>query len=387
LRAAGFGEQKDTPKGRYEMVRGGVRIYPGSDSYFSGEPAELDFADGKLSSITSLKDQFARGEYSLEPELITNLFDSNREKRRLVRFQDLPKNLVAAVLSIEDRRFFEHSGFDYLRLIRAGYVDITKGSARQGASTLTQQLARSLFLTLDKTMSRKAAEAMVAFQLERRLTKEEIFESYCNTVYLGQRGSFSIQGMGEGAQVYFRKDVRDLSLPEAALLAGTIQSPNRYSPYHNEARATKRRNQVLDAMLETQAITKDEHDKAVKAPLGVTPSYEGATEALLRRHGERPVARSLFGIVPDFAELSWLHHAGHSAATRRGRGGAHRRGRTRQAHRFPALRPPEECQGCGPRAGRAPGDCPRRARSAHRSDQSSRRRARLRRESAQSHAR
>ena len=279
LRSAGFGEQKDNAKGRYEMVRRGVRVYPGPDSYFSGEPAELDFADGKLSSITSLKDQFARGEYSLEPDLITNLFDSNREKRRLVRFQDLPKNLVAAILSIEDRRFFEHSGFDYMRLAKATYVDIVHGSKRQGASTITQQLARLLFLTIDKTWSRKMAEAMVAFQLERRLTKEEIFENYCNTVYLGQRGSFSVHGMGEAAQAYFGKDVRDLSLTEAALLAGMIQSPNGYSPYRNEKGTLRRRNQVLAAMLETQAITKDEHDKAVKEPLGVVPSYQGATEA------------------------------------------------------------------------------------------------------------
>jgi len=279
LRAAGFGDRLETPKGRYESVRGGVRIYPGADAYFSGEPAELRFADGRLNSIVSLRDQFARNEYLLEPQLITNLFDNSREKRRVVSFQDLPKSLVEAVRSIEDRRFFEHSGFDYLRLIRAAYVDITRGSARQGASTITQQLARSLFLTLDKTVSRKIAEAMVAFQLERRLSKEEIFQSYCNTVYLGQRGSFSVQGMGEAAQAYFRKDVRDLTLTEAAFLAGIIQSPNRYSPYRNPEGALRRRNQVLAAMLDTGAITQAERDAAVKEPLGVAPSYAVAGEA------------------------------------------------------------------------------------------------------------
>ncbi|MBI4478681.1 MAG: PBP1A family penicillin-binding protein [Acidobacteria bacterium] len=279
LRTAGFGDRRDTPRGRYQALRNGVRIYPGPDSYFSGEPAELHFTDGKLSSIVSLRDQFARSEYSLEPQLITNLFDSSREKRRLVKFGDLPKNLVNAVLAIEDRRFFEHSGFDYLRLMRAAYVDITQGSFRQGASTISQQLARSLFLTADKTISRKLAEAMVTFQLERRLSKEEIFENYANITYLGARGSFRIRGFGEGAQVYFRKDVRDLTLPEAAFLAGSIQSPARYSPYRHPEAALRRRTLVLNAMVETAAITPAERDEAAKAPLGVAPSYAGATEA------------------------------------------------------------------------------------------------------------
>ncbi|MBI3934417.1 MAG: PBP1A family penicillin-binding protein [Acidobacteria bacterium] len=279
LRATGFGDRRETPKGRYEPVRNGVRIYPGRDAYFSGEPAELHFTDGKLSSIVSLRDQFARNEYSLEPQLITNLFDSSREKRRIVNFQDLPKHLVDAVLSIEDRRFFEHSGMDYLRLVKAAYVDIITRSARQGASTITQQLARSLFLTRDKTLSRKIAEAMVAFQLEHRLSKEEIFQNYCNTVYLGQRGSFSIQGVGEGAQAYFRKDFRDLNLPEAAFLAGIIQAPYSYSPYRSPDRALRRRNVVLAAMLDTQTITPEEYDAAVKEPLGVAPSNTVAGEA------------------------------------------------------------------------------------------------------------
>jgi penicillin-binding protein 1B len=279
LRSAGFGDRLETPKGRYEAVRNGVRIYPGSDSYFSRESAELYFAEGKLSSVVSLRDQFARNEYFLEPQLITNLFDSSREKRRLVSFSDLPKHLVDALLSIEDRRFFEHSGIDYLRLMKAAYIDLRSGSYRQGASTITQQLARMLFLTRESSLRRKAAEAMVAFQLEHRLSKEKIFENYCNTVYLGQRGSFSIQGMGEASQAYFREDVRDLTLPQAALLAGIIQSPNRYSPFRHPEAAMKRRNQVLGAMMETKAITQSEYDEALQAPLELAPSDAVASEA------------------------------------------------------------------------------------------------------------
>ncbi|MSO21490.1 MAG: PBP1A family penicillin-binding protein [Acidobacteria bacterium] len=289
LRLAGFSESQDDtadttqinskPKGRFRLTRRGIQIHPGPDSYFSAEPAELEFSDGRLSSIISGKDQFARHELLLEPILITNLFDSSREKRRLVKYPDLPQNLVNAMLSIEDRRFFDHIGIDFLRLAKAIYVDVSTGSARQGASTITQQLARSLFLTQDKTIRRKLAEAMVALQLENRLSKEEIFEHYCNTIYLGYRGSFSILGMGEAAQAYFRKDVAALTLPEAAMLAGIIQSPNRYSPYRNPDLVLNRRKTVLDAMLDTDAITQQQHDDAVAAPLVVSPSHEVSGEA------------------------------------------------------------------------------------------------------------
>ena len=137
-----------------------------------------------------------------------------------VEFRDLPVDLVNAVLAIEDRRFLQHSGLDYPRILKAAYVDIRAGRVEQGASTITMQLARSFFFSSQQTWKRKLAETLVAFQLERRLTKEQIFEYYCNKVYLGQRGSFTISGFGEAAQAYFSKDVRDLTLPEAAFLAG-----------------------------------------------------------------------------------------------------------------------------------------------------------------------
>lgn len=285
LRLAGYSETQDEAaanpltKGRFRLTRSGIQIIPGPDSYFAQEPAELQFSGGTLVSIMDMKDQFARSDYQLEPILITNLFDQSREKRRLVKFQDLPQNLVSAILAIEDRRFFDHGGLDYLRLLKAIYVDLTTGKMQQGASTLTQQLARSLFLTPDKTVSRKLAEAMVAKQLERRLSKEEIFEHYCNTIYLGYRGSFSIVGMGEASQAYFGKSVTDLKLHEAAMLAGIIQSPNRYSPYRNPDLVLRRRKVVLDSMLAINAITQKQYDEAVATPLGVRPNPETGGEA------------------------------------------------------------------------------------------------------------
>ena len=279
LRRAGYTEEKDNPKGRYQRLPEGIRIVPGPESYFTAEPADLHFSDGQLTSIVSQNDLFARSEYSLEPLLITNLFDRTREKRRLVTFDDLPTHLVNAVLAIEDRRFFQHRGVDYLRILKAAYVDLRSGRVRQGASTITMQLARSLFLSPERTWRRKIAETLVSFQLERRLTKQQIFEYYCNKIYMGQRGSFSISGFGEAAQSYFNKDVGSLTLPEAAFLAGIVRGPNLYSPYRQRESATKRRNLVLEAMVETGAITREQRDEAAATPLDVAPSYTVASEA------------------------------------------------------------------------------------------------------------
>ena len=279
LRRAGYTEERDNPKGWYQRLPNGIRIGTGVESYFAPETADLHFADGVLNSIVSDRDLFARSEYSLEPVLVTNLFDSTREKRRLVGFDDLPRHVINAVLATEDRRFFEHSGVDLPRVLMAAYVDLTSGAIRQGASTLTMQLSRMLFLTPERTWRRKLAETMVTLQLERRLTKEQIFEYYCNKIYLGQRGSFGISGFGEAAQAYFNKDVTSLTLAEAAFLAGIIRGPNLYSPYRNPEAALRRRNQVLAAMVDTGAITPQERDEAAATPIEVAPTYTVATEA------------------------------------------------------------------------------------------------------------
>ncbi|MCZ6752254.1 MAG: transglycosylase domain-containing protein, partial [Acidobacteria bacterium] len=143
IRMSGYNERRDNPQGWYSLLPDGIRIVPGPDSYFANDPAEVRFADGQVKSIVSLRDRFARSEYALEPRLVTNLFDRRREKRRLVKFRDLPPDLVNAILAIEDRRFLQHSGVDYRRILKAAYVDILAGRVEQGASTITMQLARS----------------------------------------------------------------------------------------------------------------------------------------------------------------------------------------------------------------------------------------------------
>ena len=180
--------------------------------------------------MISLADNTPRTQYQLEPQLITNVSGPTREKRRIVKFADIPKVLVDAVTSAEDKRFFQHSGFDPIRIIKAAYVDLKEGRKEQGASTLSQQLARMFWLDQGKRWTRKLAEMIITLQLEQKLTKEEIFEDYANEIFLGSRGSFQIHGFGEAAEAYLGKELSQITLPEAAELAGMIQKPALYDP-------------------------------------------------------------------------------------------------------------------------------------------------------------
>jgi len=263
-----------SPVGTYSLFGNRLEIRPGLASFFQPDglregPVALTFLDGKLTSITALDHPGYLDHYLLEPEVITTLFDNTRSKRRLVRYQDLPKTLRDAVLAAEDHRFFSHHGVNVYRILAAALTDIRAEEKLQGGSTLTMQLARNFFLTSRRTIRRKVAEIFLALLLEQRLTKEQIFELYANQIYLGQRGSFSIYGFGEAANAYFNKDVSSLTLPEAALLAGQIRGPNLYSPYKYPARALERRNYVLRQMLEMGLITPAEAEQASGASLGV----------------------------------------------------------------------------------------------------------------------
>jgi penicillin-binding protein 1B len=201
--------------------------------------------------------------------MLSNAIDENREKRRFVAYQDLPPVLINAVLAAEDRRFFNHGGIDPIRIIKALIVNAREGETTQGASTLTQQFVKNYFLTPERTWRRKLSDAYMSILLERRLSKEKIFELYSNEVYLGQGGSFSIVGFGEAANAFFDKSVRDLTLEESALIAGIITAPNRYTPLRYRERATARRNLVLDQMAEYGMISAQQCADAKSKPLSV----------------------------------------------------------------------------------------------------------------------
>ena len=279
LRRSGYNESPNNRMGYFTLKADEIDVYPGPDSYFKRDEGVIKFAGRKVMRIISLTDNTDRTEYTLEPELISNLFDKNREKRRLVKYEDIPPVLVHAVVSAEDKRFFQHSGFDPIRIIKAAYIDVREHRYAQGASTLSQQLARSFWLDNDKTWRRKIPEVLITMHLEQKLSKEQIFEYYANQVPLGHRGSFGIRGFGEAAQVYFGKDVTRLTLPEAATLAGLIQAPSFTNPFRWPERAKARRNVVLKLMRENDYINGQQYQDAAASPLTLAKPDQESTEA------------------------------------------------------------------------------------------------------------
>ena len=279
LRRSGYSESRGNPVGSFELRSNEITIVPGPKSYFDQEAGVIKFAGGRISQIVSLQDNTSRSLYQLEPQLITNLSGTSREKRRMVRFADIPTLLVQAVTSVEDKHFFSHSGFDPVRVIKAAYVDIKKGRRAEGASTLSMQLAKNFFLEQDKRWTTKAAEVIITLQLEQKLSKEEIFEDYANQVYLGSRGSFRIHGFGEAAEVFLGKDLSQINIQEAAQLAGTIQNPATYDPFNHPDHARDRRNLVLSLMRTNGFIGDREYAVAIDTPLTVAKSAAQSVEA------------------------------------------------------------------------------------------------------------
>jgi penicillin-binding protein 1B len=282
LKHAGYVEktqQADKARGRYSPGDGSINIEPSSNITVDGQRqfqnVRVQFSrNGKaISSLTELDSNTHLDKAWLEPELISSVTGRERAKRKVIGFNDLPPHLVKAITVTEDRAFFEHYGVNVRGILRALVrrydSDPNSPIARQGGSSITQQLVKNLLLSPEKTLKRKIAEAYMSVILETRLSKEQIFALYCNQVYLGQQAGFSINGFGEAADSYFNKDVTNLTLPEAAFLAGLIRSPNRYNPYHDINTATARRNQVLDNMAETGAISGEEANQAKQTPLQV----------------------------------------------------------------------------------------------------------------------
>ncbi|VWD59688.1 penicillin-binding protein 1A [Burkholderia contaminans] len=187
------------------------------------------------------------------------------ERRDVVHFKDVPDSLKKAILAIEDARFYDHGGVDLTGIVRAGFVALTNGHASQGASTITMQVARNFFLSSEKTYTRKIYEMLLAYRIERALTKDQILEVYMNQIYLGQRA----YGFASAARVYFGKDLKDISLAEAAMLAGLPKAPSAYNPVVNPKRAKVRQEYILQRMLELNFITREQYDEASAQPLVV----------------------------------------------------------------------------------------------------------------------
>jgi membrane peptidoglycan carboxypeptidase len=192
--------------------------------------------------------------------------DYQQHQIKYVTIDEIPSYLRTGIVAVEDSRFFQHPALDPQGILRAVYNNIKTGEMAEGGSTITQQLAKNLFLSREKTMQRKAEEAVLAFQLENKYDKQEILEMYLNQIYFGS----GVYGVANASHKYFNKDVRNLNLAECALLAGIPKSPNNFSPLNNPEKALKRRNLVLKLMANEGVITKKEAEQTVKLPLGIT---------------------------------------------------------------------------------------------------------------------
>lgn len=242
--------------GRYRRSGDLFEVYPREFRYpgrtFRGFPIRVEFEKGRVGSIRTVDGDRVEA-LVIEPELLGSVFGEDFEDRSIVRLSEVPATLRDAVLVTEDRDFYRHPGVSLKRSIGAILANL-KGGARQGGSTLTQQLVKNLYLSPERTIRRKAVEAIMALILDARYSKDEIFEAYLNEIYLGQHGSISITGVGEASRYYFGKHVSDLDLAESAAIAGMIKAPNVYSPSRNPERARGRRDLVLRLMKEERKI-------------------------------------------------------------------------------------------------------------------------------------
>jgi penicillin-binding protein 1B len=272
LRRAGYLESTASGvwSGSFTVNDSAIEIRPGRSSKRQPELVRVVFDTDRISELRT--DRIALESFALEPEILSNDLSAKGGKREALSFGEIPDALVRAIVAIEDRRFFDHSGVDLGGLTRAVLRNAGDESFGQGGSTITQQLVKNTYLSPEKTLRRKYAEAMLSVALERRLSKHDIFALYCNEIYLGQRGAVAVRGVKEAARVYFGKELRAVTLAEAATLAGMIQSPAHYSPLRHAEAARVRRNTVLAAMRELGSITAEQYATASDEPVVVTPA-------------------------------------------------------------------------------------------------------------------
>src|SRR5258707_11874045 len=298
LRRAGYIESEEASEvwnGSFSVADAAVEIRPNNtDGYPSVVRVAFDPA-GRIAELSG--DEIRLDSFILAPESITNDAVMKSGARSQLAFKDIPPVLVQAITSIEDRRFFDHHGLDVFGVARALLRNAGDERIGQGGSTITQQLIKNTYLTPERTLRRKYAEAMLAFTIERRLPKEDIFSLYCNEIYLGQRGALAVRGVDQAARVYFGKHLSALTVGEAATIAGMIQSPARYVPLaHNDA-ASARRNTVLGTMVRDGFITLEQAAAAAKEPLTISdfdPARESSAPYFIdyvNRRGRSPPAR------------------------------------------------------------------------------------------------
>jgi penicillin-binding protein 1A len=272
-----------------------------------------------LAVLTDYRPKIPLRIYSAEGELIGEF---GEEKRAVVKIQDVPQVMKAAILAAEDDRFYQHGGVDYIGIARAALANVRSSRAREGASTITMQVARTFFLTREKTLARKLSEVLLAFKIEANLTKDQILELYVNQIFLGNRA----YGFASAAHVYFGKNLADLSVAEAAMLAGLPQAPSRQNPFANAKRAQERQQYVLRRMNEVGWLAADQYKKALAEPLRLNVNQrdsfafradyvaEMARSAVFEQYGEP----SYYSGLRVFTTISRAHQEAANAGLRLG---------------------------------------------------------------------
>lgn len=256
-------------KGRF-LIK--TRSFQFWDESAAARYLDVRFSGGSIEQLLDVKTKRALDLVRLEPVEIGSIYPTHNEDRVLVQYSDIPNNLVKALVAVEDRHFFEHLGIDPRGLARALWTNLRAGKTVQGGSTLTQQLVKNFFLTPERSLKRKFNEVLMALILESRYEKQEIFEAYANEIFLGQDGRRAIHGFGLAAHYYFNRPLKELRLPEIALLVGLVKGASYYNPRRHPERARLRRNLVLNLMADQGFITKVQTQEAKQAGLGVTKS-------------------------------------------------------------------------------------------------------------------
>ena len=332
-RDAGPGE---TPLPRGAFRRAGDRVavslrpFPtpeGPDAPGGGVPVEVDFRGGRVARVRVAGQPSQSA--TLEPPLLASFYDEDVEERRPVLLDELPEHVVKAVLAAEDDGFFTHPGVSPTGVARALWVNFWGGKMQQGGSTITQQLVKNVYLSHKRTLTRKAKEALIAVAIELRYGKDAILEAYLNEIYLGRSAPANLIGLGAAARAYFGKDAAELSLAEAATLAGMIQAPASYSPVEHPDKARERRDWVLQRMGELGWATPQGIQQARSQPVQVHPhKIETRPIAPYFADVARDEARERFGVEELggqgyllFSTLRWRDQRQAEAAVARGLGG------------------------------------------------------------------
>lgn len=284
-------------QGQFNSYASVINIYTRQfhywDSHEKARKVQIQINNGVISRIKVLDKGESIQIVRLSPELIGKIFPLHDEDRVLINYESIPESLIKALIAVEDRNFYEHYGVDPIGIIRSVITNLLAGKIKQGGSTLTQQLIKNMFLTRERTYSRKINEMIMALMLEYHYTKQSILAAYVNEVYLGQNGARSIHGFGTAAEFYFSKPLKELNIAEVSLLVGLVKGASYYNPRKNPDRALKRRNLVLKLLNKQKFITSAEMQRASAIPLGVTkkPSWSSAKYPaymdLVRRHLKR----------------------------------------------------------------------------------------------------